>query len=43
VKILSFSVYGNNPIYKAGIIRNLATAKRTVPDYTTMVFLANDQ
>lgn len=43
MKILSFSVYGNNPIYKAGIIRNLATAKRNLPDYTTMVFLANDQ
>tara|TARA_R110000851_G_scaffold232670_1_gene385274 strand:- start:44 stop:703 length:660 start_codon:yes stop_codon:yes gene_type:complete len=40
-KVISFSVYGDNPKYTIGLIRNLDLIKEIYPNWTTYVYFNN--
>jgi len=42
VKYVSYSLYGSNDIYKYGLIRNIDSVFKLLPDYKPLVYLEKD-
>jgi len=40
-KVISFSVYGNNPVYYVGIIENLKLRDNIYPDWWVYIYYDN--
>lgn len=42
MKVISFCLYGNNPLYTIGAIKNAKAIKELLPDWKSMFFCADD-
>lgn len=43
MKYVSFSLYGLNPVYREGLIRNILTVQSVLPDYVPVAYISAEQ
>jgi hypothetical protein len=43
MKVFSFSVYGDNPIYTIGMLKNIALIREIFPDWHTFIYVPENQ
>ena len=41
IKVISFSIYGDKPMYTVGLLKNLELAKNIYPDWTVYIYYNN--
>ena len=42
MKVFTFCIYGSNPKYCEGLVRNLETIQKEFPDFHTWIIAGND-